>query len=149
MLNKIRLFFDNLKLKNELTEQDKTHALQLSVAVLLVEMTRMDGKVSKSELAELERLLNQQFQLETSEIKELLNLANDKLAESTDYYQFTSIINQHFDQAKKSLIIENLWQIAFSDDELNAHEEHFLRKINSLLHISHTEFIRSKLKIQE
>jgi uncharacterized tellurite resistance protein B-like protein len=43
-------------------------------------------------------------------------------------------------------MIEQLWQVAFSDGQLDAHEEHFLRKIHSLLHVSHRDFMRTKHK---
>ena len=42
-----------------------------------------------------------------------------------------------------------LWQIAYSDDRLEEHEEYLIRKIAKLLHIDHSDFIAEKLKAKE
>ena len=143
MLKSIKTFFDKLAPVAEQTESEKLHALQLAVSVLLVEMSRMDGEVNEQEEKYIHGLLDQ-FDLSTEEKTEITVLANSKLNDATDYYQFTSIINGHFDQSQKIAMIEQLWQVAFSDGKLDAHEEHFLRKIHSLLHVSHRDFIRTK-----
>ena len=143
MLKAIKSFFDNLAPASEQTEDEKQHALQLAIAVLLMEMSRMDGEVTEDEIKHIHTLLDQ-FDLSTEEKEEISVLASAKLNDSTDYYQFTSIINKHFDQPQKITMIEQLWQVAFSDGKLDAHEEHFLRKIHSLLHVSHRDFMRTK-----
>lgn len=144
MLKSIKRFFDNLAPEAAQTEEQKRHAIHLSVAVLLVEMCRMDGQVTTEELAHLHKILERQFQLSEQEKLEITALAKQRLDDATDYYQFTSVINQHFDQPQKIKMIEQLWQIAFADGELNAHEEHYIRKIHSLLHVSHSNFMKTK-----
>jgi len=146
MLKSIKQFFDNLAPKEAQTEAEKQHAIHLAVSVLLVEMSRIDGKVSDAELSHITNLLNKQFELTAQEKSEVMELAHEKLDTSTDYYQFTSVINQHFEQAQKVKMIEQLWQIAFVDGKLDAHEEHYLRKIHSLLHVPHSDFIKTKLR---
>jgi len=143
MLKSIKSFFDNLAPVSEQSETDKQHAIQLAVSVLLVEMSRMDGEVSEEEMSHISQLLNQ-FDLNQEEKLELFALANEKLDHSTDYYQFTSVVNKQFDQTRKIEIIEQLWQVAYADGDLNAHEEHYLRKIHSLIHVSHKDFMRTK-----
>jgi uncharacterized tellurite resistance protein B-like protein len=41
-----------------------------------------------------------------------------------------------------------LWELAYADGELDAHEEHRIRRLAGLLHVSHSEFIRTKLAAQ-
>lgn len=149
MLQSIKRFFEQLAPKNEQTEQQKQHALHLAVSVLLVEMTRMDGQVCEQEKRHLNEVLDQQFQLSTQEKQELTDLASETLNDATDYYQFTSVINEHFEHPQKVQMIEQLWQVAFVDGKLDAHEEHYLRKIHSLLHVSHSDFMKTKHKAQD
>jgi len=148
MLKAIKTFFDGLAPIAEQSDKEKQHAIQLAVSVLLVEMSRMDGDVCEEEKQHINQLL-QQFDLNDQEKIEIFALANDKLDQATDYYQFTSVINQHFDQARKIEMIEHLWQVAFVDGKLNAHEEHFLRKVHSLIHVSHQDFMRTKYRAQD
>jgi uncharacterized tellurite resistance protein B-like protein len=149
MLQSIKRFFDQLAPQKEQTEQEKQHALHLAVSVLLVEMTRMDGQVCEQEREHLNKVLEEQFKLSFEEKQELTDLAKETLDGSTDYYQFTSVINEHFDQPQKIQMIEQLWQVAFSDGKLDAHEEHYLRKIHSLLHVSHSDFMKTKYQAQD
>jgi uncharacterized tellurite resistance protein B-like protein len=148
MLTRIKRFFDKLSVNSELTDKQKKHAQHLAISVLFVEMCRMDGQVSTPEIKQMNRLLEQQFSLTDAEKQELTSLAHEELDQSVDYYQFTSVINQHFDHSQKIEVIAQLWKIAFSDGNLNAHEEHYLRKICSLLHVSHADFIKTKLRAE-
>ena len=148
MLKTIKLFFENLAPEAKQSESDKQHAIHLAVSVLLVEMSRMDGKVSDIEMAHITSLLDKQFELTAQEKAEVMELAHEELDASIDYYQFTSVINQHFEQPQKIKMIEQLWQTAFVDGKLDAHEEHYLRKIHSLLHVPHSDFIKAKLRAE-
>ncbi len=144
MLNTIKRFFDHLAPETGQTDEQKQHAIHLAVSVLFVEMIRMDGIVSAEENRHLQTLLGQKFSLSENEKQNLTELANEKLDDSVDYYQFTTVINEHFKHDEKVRMIEHLWQLAFIDGRIDAHEEHFLRKIHSLLHVTHTEFIKAK-----
>ena len=43
----------------------------------------------------------------------------------------------------------NLWKIAYADGYLDKYEEHLLRKVSDLIHISHSDYINIKLEIRE
>jgi uncharacterized tellurite resistance protein B-like protein len=45
-------------------------------------------------------------------------------------------------------LIENLWRIAFADGELHHYEEHVIRRIADLIHVSHMDFIAAKLRVE-
>ncbi|MGB0495029.1 MAG: TerB family tellurite resistance protein [Kangiellaceae bacterium] len=144
MLKTIKLFFEKLTDDTNHSDIDHQHAIQLAVSVLLVEMMRIDGNVSELEKDTLKKSLDQKFELTDVEKNELMALANQELNQSIDYYQFTSVINQHFNKAQKVNMIEELWRVAFADGKLDAHEEHYIRKVNALIHVSHNDFMSAK-----
>ncbi|MBI3171641.1 MAG: TerB family tellurite resistance protein, partial [Hydrocarboniphaga effusa] len=37
-----------------------------------------------------------------------------------------------------------LWRVAYADGKLEANEEHLLRRLSDLLHLSHGDFIRAR-----
>jgi len=75
----------------------------------------------------------------------LIELANAEKHEATDYYTFTSLINEHYSQQQKIKLVEDLWRLAYADNELDKYEEHLLRRLSELLHVPHKDFIRTKL----
>ena len=101
MLKAIKIFFEKLSENPEQSEADKQHAIHLAVSVLLVEMMRIDGHINDAEKKALKTSLDNKFDLSDLEKDDLMSLANQELDQSIDYYQFTSIINQHFDRQKR------------------------------------------------
>ena len=58
-------------------------------------------------------------------------------------------MNEHFSAPEKVDLFSCLWQVAYADGRIDKYEEHLLRRIADLLHISHRDFIRTKLAVQE
>jgi len=46
-------------------------------------------------------------------------------------------------------LLENLWRVAFADNEVDRYEEHMIRKVADLIYVNHSDFIRSKLKVRD
>ena len=76
-------------------------------------------------------------------------LAEQEAHGANGYYQFTSLINKHCDQAQKVQIIENLWHVAMIDGHLDAHELHLMRKLADLLYIGHADYVAAKRRARE
>lgn len=152
MLNSIKNFFENHflpepSLANGSGEKTDEHALQLALAALMVEVIESDFENTPEEKDALLDIVKQSFEIEENEANELIALANIEHAESTDYFQFTSLINQNYPADKKIQLIENLWRIAFSDNVLHHYEEHVIRRISDLIYVSHSDFISTKNRV--
>ena len=120
------------------------HALHIATAALLLEMMRMDSSVTAEETATVANALQTRFGLTAQEVGKLMALADEEARQATDYFQFTSLINQNFSAEQKIQVVENLWQVAFADGFLDAHEQHFMRKIADLLYVSQANYIAAK-----
>ncbi len=150
MLTKLQAFFDqhlNENTKNTETSIPLEHRLQMATAALMVEMLDADEQVSSEEEKKLRHILKQRFTLNTEEIEALISLAHNEKHEATDYFAFTSLINEHYTQQQKIKLVEDLWQLAYADSELDKYEEHLLRRLADLLHVPHKDFIRTKHKV--
>ena len=77
----------------------------------------------------------------------MIGLSHSEKHEATDYYAFTSLLNAHYTQQQKIKLVEDLWQLAYADNELDKYEEHLLRRLADLLHVPHHDFIRTKHKV--
>jgi uncharacterized tellurite resistance protein B-like protein len=146
MLDTIKRFFDsNLAAAAEPgNPAEQEHAYQLATAALLIEMTRADHEVKGIEREAAARALERAFQLDASETEELLTLAEQQADHATSLYEFTRLINRHFDAEQKEHFVELLWHVALADGELDKYEEHLVRKVADLIHVPHLSYIRAK-----
>lgn len=149
MLRNIRTFFEaHFISKPNTSKSDSEHALHLAMASLMVEVAESDYEDAPEERDALLKIVKNSFDLEDEDANQIIDLAKKEHAESTDYFQFTSLINQNYSAAQRIELIENLWKIAFSDKILDKHEEHVIRRIADLIHVSHSDFMLTKLKVQ-
>lgn len=149
MITSIKRFFDtHLAVASPQTSHHPQQTLRLAVAALWIEVTASDGNYRTEERQMMLDAVRRHFGLSAGEAEELLDLAQAEHANATDYFQFTRLINQHYTQEQKILLIETLWQIAYADRELHSVEEHVIRRLAELIHIPHSAFIAAKHRIQ-
>ncbi len=141
MINNIKEFFSS-EINNP--DGDEGHQQSLAAASLMVEVMVIDRDTSDKELTKIKEILKSQFELKDHEIQKLLELAKQEVKNATSLYQFTRLINDHFDYQKKKKLIGSLWHVAFADDVLDKHEEAIIRRIADLVYVSHSDFIKTK-----
>ena len=145
MIVKIRQFFEQYVVVTESIDDEQVeHQLQLASAALMIEVLYADHAVEQRELDTLRTVLQDYFKLSKGEADELIALADEQRIEATDYYQFTSLINEFYTQQQKRELITRLWQMAYADNAIHKLEEHLLRRLADLLHVPHSAFMQSK-----
>ncbi len=146
MLNAIKALL-NPQTDNEagLANEVKNQPM-LAAAALMVEVMAADHEKDAIEIAALQRLLKKQFQLSDAAAESLFEDALQAHDSAIDYFAFTREINSQYSMAEKIQLIESLWHMAAADDDIQAVEQHVIRRIANLLHVSHGDFIAGKLK---
>lgn len=147
MLSKISAFFQSLAETEN--SQENEISLEIACSVLLCEVMLADGQLDDTEKAKLNDIISIQFQLTDIEVAEIIQHALLLCENATDFYQFTSKINESYSLEQRIKMLELLWQVAYADGELASIEEHIIRKIADLLHLRHSEYIQTKLNSQE
>ena len=79
-------------------------------------------------------------------IDELISDAKKTVDESTSLYEYTRVVNDEFEYSDKLELLSRIWRLAFADGNLDKYEDHLIRKISDLIHISHSDFIKIKLE---
>lgn len=128
--------------------QKPQQELDLAVAVLLTEIIKADHLLDEREEAALRRVLTQLFKLDEASCQSLMARAKDKSAAANDLFTFTEAINANWQAEDKYRLLQGLWQVAFSDNNLDKYEEYNIRRISDLLYVPHSEFIRAKLSVK-
>jgi uncharacterized tellurite resistance protein B-like protein len=126
-------------------EAEVEHRLRLATAALFVEMMRADFEVTEDERHQLEELVSETLELEPGETRDLLAAAEYEVDSSVELFQFTRLIDEAFTPEQKAQVVERLWRIAYADQRVDRLEEHLVRKIANLLHVSHRDYIAAKL----
>jgi len=148
MLNKISDFFNTL-LSTDKTEAECTLSVEIACAVLLCEVMRADSVFTSNEQDELSAIITEQFNLTEQEVSSILEQAFELSENASDFYQFTSKLNQYYSLDERIKIVTLLWQVAYADGELANIEEHIIRKIADLLHLRHSEYIATKIAAEQ
>ena len=149
MLKKIQAFFETHFSLDETSDASVEHQLNLAAAALLIEMSFQDDEVHEKEKTAVKQVMSKQLELSENEISELYTLAEEEKHQATDYHQFTSLITQHYTQPQKINLIESLWKVAYADNVLDKHEEHMVRRISDLIHVSHKDFLQAKHRVEQ
>lgn len=146
--SKLKAFFERHFSATSDNNIDINHELKLASAALMLEMLRADNIVLEEELRKLLEILQDRFAITAEETTELIEIAREKAFNSTDYYEFTSLLNEHYTQEQKTLLVKNLWELALADKQIDKYEEHLVRNLAELLHVPHASFIKMKLHAQ-
>ncbi len=153
MLRNLKDLFDNLTASltapaSGQAPAEQEHTLQLATAVLLVEVMRAEPGLQDSERDAVLAALRRKFALTDDELQRLLELAHETARTSYDYQRFTALMNERYTQEQKIRVVEAMWEVAFADNHLDAHEHHVISKVAGLLHVTHGEYISAKLHAQ-
>ncbi|MEX0942150.1 MAG: TerB family tellurite resistance protein [Pseudomonadales bacterium] len=148
MLDNIKKFFDEKLLPKEDTDPAaRTREIQYATAALLIELARSDFDEDPMERALIVAMLRDTFDLGDDVIDELMEVAGAATDDAHDIYQFTQLVNEHYQYADKIQLVENLWEVAYADGRLDRYEEQFIRKVSGLLHVPTADFIKAKIEV--
>jgi uncharacterized tellurite resistance protein B-like protein len=124
----------------------REQARNLAVAALLVEVLRADYAADPAERRQVLESIRGTLGLDEAQCAELLVDAEARVDRAHDLHQFTSEINRMLAHEEKLRLVEQLWRVAAADEVVHKYEEHIIRRIADLLHVSHREFIAAKLR---
>ena len=131
MINLLKNILNN----PNVTEDNSNKNLEL-LCGLMIEAAYTDGQIDANELNKIKSSLVNVFAEDPKEINLVLEEALKNKNNSKSLHYYTSFINKNFDQDKKLLLIETLWEIVLSDGEIHDFESNLLRRLAGLLYIS-------------
>lgn len=150
MIDKLKQFMSSaLGADTESLMADAEQRTLLAAVALMIEIIAVDDAEHEAEKAMLRQILSSRFNTGAEEADKLIAEAEAANNEATDFYRFTAEINDTFSAEQKIELIEHLWQLAYADDYLHELEQHVIRKLASLLYVSHKDFIAAKLRVAE
>lgn len=149
MMTKLKSFVETFLSPDGKQHSDPQMLLSVISAALMIEVLLSDYDLKPEEQKTLLDTVRKTFSLNEVTANEVLKQAEKAQRDATDYFRFTSQINDSCTPEEKVTLIENLWRVAYADGELHHYEEHLIRRIADLIHVSHRDFITAKLRVSE
>ena len=147
MLSKISDFFNShMHIESHESPVDNSDRISMATCALLLEIAHADSEFSDEEKDKIIKILENKFNLSSSDAQSLIELADLERKESLDLWQFTNLINQNFTREEKIRVLEVLWSVVYADDIVDMHEEYLMRKLSFLLNINHSDMIDTKIR---
>lgn len=146
MFKSLQEFFNSKTASSSKSNAPSERDLQLAAATLMFELIRADGKVDDEELQAMGEALHQQFKLNEKDINQMIALARESAYEATSLQGFTREICNNWGNAKRYKLLEHLWQLALTDQHIDAHERHFVRKVAGLLYLTEMQIVQAREK---
>ena len=134
---------------SETTEKDIEKDLRLAAASLLVEVARADFKRNSEEERALVKHVETFLDIPSEEVRSLISNASDQVDEATSLYEFTNLINEYYSSDQKFSLLCSMWHIAHADGNIDRYEEHVIRRVADLTHLSHSDYIKAKLSARK
>jgi len=138
MIKFLKNLFNNKNKKNESIPK-KEFDIHSTSLVLAYEVARSDGEIDINEIEYLKNLIDD------SECKdEILNQLEEFSENNASFYDLIKDINDKCSKEQKEGIIRLLWDVAYSDEFLEVHEERIIRRIADLIMIKDVRVLRLK-----
>ena len=143
MFKALKKIFEEPVSSRTTSGQEARH-LQVAVASLLHEATRVDLSERAEERAVAENGLAQLFGLSAADCAAVFEEGRAKAQHLTSYFGPVAVIKRDMAPPERVRLIEHLWKVAYADGGLDPYEDHYVRKIGHLLYVSNTDIMLAR-----
>ena len=143
--------FDRLfsVLRGDAAAAPQTNDVQVAVGALLVEAAFRDDMFETAEREAIKQLLAARYELSDAATEELLQASEKAKAESLELFNFVRKLLKDMDEPQRVEVIEMLWEVAYADGVLDAHEDAMIRKVAGLLYVSDFDRGAARRRVRE
>ena len=135
----IEKLFRRKSSENKNEDLTSSSLIEEAVAVLLLRAANIDGKKDDKEIDAIKKLIIKQFNYDEQKTNALIDSASDKEESSTDLFEWSKIINDHYDLDSKKIVFSMMCEIICADGLIDPFESNFIRRLSGLLYISDKE----------
>ena len=143
----IKKFFGEKSSKKENQDELSSSVIEEAVVVLLIRAANIDGKKDEQEIEAIKRLIIQQFDYDEEKADMLITSASEKEESSADLFEWSKIINDHYDLDSKKIVFSMMCEIICADGLIDPFESNLIRRLSGLLYISDKDAGAIKKKV--
>lgn len=143
----IKKFFGEKSSNKENQDELNSSVIEEAVVVLLLRAANIDGKKDEQEIEAIKRLIIQQFNYDEEKADILIASASEKEESSADLFEWSKIINDHYDLGSKKIVFNMMCEIICADGLIDPFESNLIRRLSGLLYISDKDAGAIKKKV--
>ena len=143
----IKKFFGEKSSNRENHDELNSSVIEEAVVVLLLRAANIDGKKDEQEIEAIKRLIIQQFDYDEEKADMLITSASEKEESSADLFEWSKIINDHYDLDSKKIVFSMMCEIICADGLIDPFESNLIRRLSGLLYISDKDAGAIKKKV--
>lgn len=143
----IKKFFGEKSSNKENQDALNSSVIEEAVVVLLLRAANIDGKKDEQEIEAIKRLIIQQFNYDEEKADILITSASEKEESSADLFEWSKIINDHYDLDSKKIVFSMMCEIICADGLIDPFESNLIRRLSGLLYISDKDAGAIKKKV--
>jgi len=140
--------FEKLKSEDLKTQELSSIDKAILISTLLVECARSDDNFTDTEKEQIKKILKNKLHLDSSEVEQCFETANESSEKSIEIYSLTKEIRDNFDKDEILFIFELLWKIILSDGVIDDFESSMMTKLTGLFHLTGKENAEAKKNAQ-
>ena len=144
MLTTLRKLFQQRNFNND--QRTSNNELMLLCGIMM-EAAAIDGKVDQNEILKIKLSLVTIFHEKSREVEEAVSSCLEQINEPNSLHFFTSQLNKFFDNNKKIILLEILWEIILADKKIHDYESNFIRCLAGLLYIPDVNCGKAKKRV--
>jgi uncharacterized tellurite resistance protein B-like protein len=138
---------ENQKKKSE--NGKEAYNIALALCTFFVEIAKADDDFSGQEKEKIISIFKKSYNIDEDKTSELISDVEEIIKKDDSIYEYTTLINKKFTNEQKFELVKDLWRLTYVDQNVDAYEEHLVKKIGGLINLDHRDIIGAKLMIKE
>ena len=120
-------FFKKDNVQKELDDNTNSFQEVISVICIMLEISRLDGKIDANEIEEIKKYFDENF--EDTNFEETLAELKQKSSEETSFHPYVESINSNCVKEEKIEIMKIIWKLILSDGVIDPYEDNLFMQI--------------------
>ena len=149
MLDRFRAFVREIAGGDDTAKKQEPDSPQLAAAALMYHGIQADGVLRPIERERFSPVLGEEYHLEETELKALIEAAKQADGEAVDLYRFTSVLMDAMSEGERIGFIEILWEMVYADGVRHELEDNVVWRVSELLGVSGRDRVHMRQRVQE
>jgi uncharacterized tellurite resistance protein B-like protein len=150
VINRVKALFVERRGAPEARAARHSHEeLKIAAAALMVEAAQLDDTFDARERDKIRELVTERFDLAPEEGDSLIEVAEARVAESSQLHGFTRVVKSAFTPEERIELLEMLWEVVYADGKLHHYEANLMRRLTGLLQVSDRDAGAARKRVRE
>ena len=132
-----------------LNDNNKDYKIEVYTTSLMLIIANADENIDSNEINTIKDIIADFYDTDNKAINDILENAQNLVEDSTDVYQIGSFLNEKLSKQDRIDLICCIFEVAYSDNNLDFTEKHLISKIANIFNLNKLELLEAKQEIEK